>query len=501
MRLDALFVRAPQILDEPASYAILPEGIQLVTILNKNGVKSLYYSADFLGFSRKIRAYPSHLRKRILDTDEEKRKFLNLSHPKWHKMREVLKKHLPKVVIIYPHKSYDYTGALLAAETVKKTLPNVKTIIWNVLGIYDYFISSPYVDFVVKGNFGDTEYITLSLVRKIINNEGSFNEMPNIIYRKENRTIHTPTKIVLENLDNFPIPDRDFVVEKNYYPRFAFGWIEGPRGCIHKCNYCRMSTILAPIRVRSPEKVVLEIMQIYTKYHTREFYFYTSSFTMIRKWAEKVCDLIKEKKLDIIFQCYSSPDEINERLIRKMRKAGCFRIGIGVENANSDILRLMNRKISIEKVKKASRIIKKNKINLETTTIIGYPGESIKDIYNSILFTLKLRPDGFAIPIFIPHPELSITQILKKEGKIIDENFLEYYSSQPKVKLDNVDLNMLREIFFRYNDISYRLEKIQVYKSLLNIRYLKAKLVEKSFDIFNRLLPLIQVGKTSISNE
>ncbi len=482
-KLDVLFVRAPQLIDEPASYSILPEGIKLVTILEENGLSSMYYSADFMGKYRSTIIDNIEKREEILK--KETKSFLNLSHPKWRKMKYILKKYNPAIVVIYPHKSYNYTSSLLAAKLAKKVLNNVTTIIWNVLGIYDYFISPPYVDFVIKGNYGDTEYITLKLVKHIKGMKKTYElkKIPNLSFKNKGKIIHTNVRTLLEDLNKYPIPNRDLTIEKNYYPRFSFGWVEGGRGCKYKCNYCRASTYYFPPRLIDPKIIIEEIMNVYTKYHTREFYFYMPSFTLSHKWVKKVCNLIIRNKLDIIFSCYANPKEITKEIVKVMKRAGCIHIGIGVESGSEKVLKLMNRVISKDEVKRAAEIIKNEGIFLSTSTIIGYPFENLEDAISSFLFTLDLRADMMTFPFFIPHPELSLTTRLRDNKLIKDNNYYQYYSSEPKVKLNKKLLKYLKEKQMIFNKLAYKMNLLMIKKYFLNPKIMKNKLIEKFYDV------------------
>ena len=479
--LDALFIRAPQLIDEPASRAILPQGILLTTILEKNGIHTKYHNVDFLGKSIPTRVVGLEKREKLL---KEKTKFLRLKHPKWMKLKEILKRYRPKIVIIYPHKPYNYTPSLLSAKLVKQTLPDTKTIVWNVRGIYNYFIENKYVDFVVKENYGDTEYITLYLIKNILNQKFTeIKKLPNIVFKENGRPVHTQTKMVLEDLDGFPIPDRDLVIDKDLYPRYAFGWIQTDKGCKYKCNYCRASVLHYPVRYRNPKKILKEIMMVYTKYHTREFYFYTNSFTSNSQWAKKICKLIKEKKLNIIFICYVRANEITHSIIKEMKSAGCFEVGFGIESGSERILKLMNRiNVSIKDIIKAAKIIKENGIFLDTTTIIGYPYEKKEDIYRSLYLTSKIKPDLAALPIFLPLPELPLTKKLEKEGRIKDKKYYEYFSSEPKVKFRNMSSVFLKKIYNRYAKLSYQMDVLILKKSLLKKKVLQAKIIEYFFN-------------------
>lgn len=491
--LDALFIRAPQLIWEPASRAILPEGILLTTVLEKNGIHTKYHNVDFLGKSIPTLTLKLEDRKKLL---KEKEKFFKLRHPKWLKLKKILKKYRPKVVIIYPHKPYNYDPSILAAKLIKKVLPDTKTIIWNVLGIYDYFIKNNYVDFVIKGNYGDTEYITLNLIKSILNGNLNPKTLPNIVFKKNGKIIHTKTKIVLENLNEFPIPDRDLVIDKDLYPRYSFGWIEGARGCKYKCNYCRESTKFFPVRFRDPKKIVKEIMISYTKYHTREFYFYMSSFTSSHKWLKEICRLIQEKNLNIIFGCYTTASEITDSIIKQMKAAGCLKISFGIESGSERILKLMNRSVEINDLLKATKIVKRNGIFLLTTTIIGYPYEKKEDIDLSVDLTLKIKPDMFAMPIFVPMPELSLTKKLEKEGRIKDKKYYEYFSSEVKVKNENINPVLLKKLYNKYAKLSYRMDIVLLKKCLFKPKYFRAKIVEYFFNCLLKLKPFFNLIST-----
>jgi radical SAM superfamily enzyme YgiQ (UPF0313 family) len=73
-----------------------------------------------------------------------------------------------------------------------------------------------------------------------------------------------------------------------------------------------------------------------------------------------------------------------------MAKSGCHTIIFGIESSNDKTLNDVHKRISAEKIKTAFKLCKDKKIRRAATFIIGLPGESRKDILNTVDFAMNI---------------------------------------------------------------------------------------------------------------
>ena len=69
----------------------------------------------------------------------------------------------------------------------------------------------------------------------------------------------------------------------------------------------------------SPENIISEIEELITNYQRREFNFHDDLFTENKKRLKRFCELIIEKKLNIIWVCMSRADYIKPEILKLMK--------------------------------------------------------------------------------------------------------------------------------------------------------------------------------------
>ena len=109
--------------------------------------------------------------------------------------------------------------------------------------------------------------------------------------------------------------------------------------------------------------------------------------------AEAICEEIMNQGIKIDWSCTTRVDLVNEKLLQKMKKAGCWLISYGVESGNPQILKNVNKGYSLKQVGDAFRLTKKVGIRTVGYFMLGLPGETEETIKETIRFSLKLDPD------------------------------------------------------------------------------------------------------------
>jgi radical SAM superfamily enzyme YgiQ (UPF0313 family) len=186
---------------------------------------------------------------------------------------------------------------------------------------------------------------------------------------------------------DFPLAPGGVMVNK-----FPIGVIMSSRGCSHSCKFCASPNFYQKnVRFRSSENFVGEMLYLKERFDVKEFQFYDDNLTMRRSHIEKICNLILEKDINTVWSCPNGirADVIDDELIKLMRKAGCYYTGLGIESANNDILKNINKRESIETIKNAINIITQNGIECGGFFIFGFPGETKETIENTITFALQ----------------------------------------------------------------------------------------------------------------
>jgi anaerobic magnesium-protoporphyrin IX monomethyl ester cyclase len=117
------------------------------------------------------------------------------------------------------------------------------------------------------------------------------------------------------------------------------------RGCNYGCRYCPAPKTQGGLRVRLAERVAAELQLLVTRHRIRNFYFIDPLFGADRTHITALLRAIERRDLgkEIIWQCETRPETLDVPLIRRMRRAGCRVIHLGVESVSPMTLEATGR--------------------------------------------------------------------------------------------------------------------------------------------------------------
>lgn len=252
-------------------------------------------------------------------------------------------------------------------------------------------LAHPEIDF---GIVEHAYYTVPALLRELSRREPDFDAVPGLAYKKNGAVVVTahPQDIVF---DNFPNPARHLLPNELYaeFPteKKNFTVMVTSLGCPYGCEFCEAGrTVYNP---RSPETVIREILECYHRHRIREIDFFDYEFTANKDRVLKICRLIRQEQLDLIWACRSRIDTVDEELLGEMRAAGCRRIYFGLESGVESILRCVNKGITLSNVEEVVGLCRKMEIKTLGFFLVGAPGETLSTIRQTLNFAKRLDLD------------------------------------------------------------------------------------------------------------
>ena len=122
---------------------------------------------------------------------------------------------------------------------------------------------------------------------------------------------------------------------------------------------------------------------------------------------------------------------VDEETIKRMKKAKCIGVTFGVENGDEKLRNEVLRKNLKDKtIIKNSKLLKKHKIKILTSNIIGIPGETPESVYKTLELNRKIKVDFTRIHILLAFPKLEITKIAQEQGLLPIDYNIENYSQK-----------------------------------------------------------------------
>ncbi|MEM1983082.1 MAG: radical SAM protein [Sulfolobales archaeon] len=331
-------------------------------------------------------------------------------------------------------KSYD------TVKLLKKYLKDVPIICGgpHPTFMYDEALAAGF-DVVVRG---EGELTTLELVNTIERLGFPNNELKNIkgIAFKDRGGNHVVTmpRELIHDLSKLPWPAHH-LLNMDAYLMFSksirVAHVIASRGCPYGCIFCSTSYFWGRrIRFRPAKDVAEEVKFLAERYKVKRVAFMDDELTASRAFMNEFINEIKQHKLDLEFSCGSRVDHVDRELLNNMKAAGFNAIYFGVESSSQTSLDKIGKRIRIDSVIKAFKLVKELGLYHVGTFILGFPWEKIEDMEGTINFAIKLDPSYAQFTIATPYPGTPLYEYALKKNLIIDSNWEHFTTLRPVMR-------------------------------------------------------------------
>ncbi|MBV6518007.1 MAG: hypothetical protein DCC43_09275 [Candidatus Brocadia sp.] len=349
----------------------------------------------------------------------------------YDRLGSIIRSKLPDVVGITTM-TFTLIDVIKVVDLVKSVCPHTRVVLGGPhVHIYpEETITLPGVDFLVLGE-GEISFKELA---ENIDNKTRLKSIPGLVFQENGRVINTGSRPLNDDLDSLPFPARHLTPIQKYRSLMAkrtpITTMFTSRGCPYRCTFCDRPHLGKSFRARSALNVVDE-MEACVKLGIREFLIYDDTFTIDRQRVIDVCNEITRRRLNIGWDIRARVNNIDRELLKKLKEANCERIHYGVESGNPEILRILNKGITVDRVRTTFKETKDAGISVLAYFMIGCPKETRKEIMETITFARELKPDFAHITIFTPFPATEIYKTGLKDG-IIKYDFWKEFARNPK---------------------------------------------------------------------
>lgn len=319
------------------------------------------------------------------------------------------------------------TGFSYAYKYLYQTIKKIKSItkIPIILGGPHVSATKEKILKETKVNFamhGESEVSFIDFLKEFSKNIPNFSQIPNLIWQNKNQTMINKSSPLIIKLDDLPFPDYESFKLKEY-PCFREKIIPiiTSRGCPYGCNYCSVRLSMGQsFRPRSPQNVINELIHWYKK-GFNSFDFNDDCFTLDINRAEAICDLIIKKKLKIKFQLYNGirVNNITLKLLKKLKKAGCYFIAYGCESGSQKTLDRIKKNITLDQVRQAVKFTNQAKIKNAVNFIIGHQDETYQDAQETLKFAKSLDTNYVNFYNLVPYPGTEVYQWAIKQAHFL----------------------------------------------------------------------------------
>jgi len=299
------------------------------------------------------------------------------------------------------------TANVKEAEILIKDIRDINAKIPVIVGgphatLYpEYLEKNKNIDYIVKG---EAEPIIIDLIEKAKRHNN-----PKVIYPK-----------IIIDPNNVPYADYKLFYkwkEIRSYP------IMTSRGCPYNCSFCPVAHVgQKKWRPRKPEDCIKEIELAKKELNPHlHILIQDDNSLVIPERFYKFLELFAKKIKLRLAVTNIRADDVNDKLLVLLKKAGCSSVGIGVESANPEVFKLVNKGEPFEAIDRAANLIKKHKMLLSFCYVIGLPADNLERVKDSIKFANKHKPDSIYWNMTMPYKNTAIRKWFEKHGKIYDE--------------------------------------------------------------------------------
>jgi magnesium-protoporphyrin IX monomethyl ester (oxidative) cyclase len=237
-------------------------------------------------------------------------------------------------------------------------------------------------------------------------------------------------------------------------------------------------------RARSVENVGEEIKLLYDKYRVSQIFFKDDEFTVSQERVEGICDFIVENKLDIIWECLGRVNDVNDKILEKMYRAGCRALTFGIEVGYEEGLKKIRKGFTLNQAKRAIDLTKNHGMISVASFILGFPWEGIDEIKKTIRFARFLNADITEFNMLVPYFGTEIYEIVTEKRLFVKDyaqKLINYsmHEVNPVIRTEHLTAEQLRywrgkaylEIFF--NPLSL----LRSFKSSISFGSVKRKVL------------------------
>ncbi len=268
--------------------------------------------------------------------------------------------------------------------------------------------------------------------------------------RQNERDGFPPTSDFIEDLDEIPFLRYD-LIEFDQYQRLSpyhgkresnniCAGIMTSRGCPYFCSFCSSHTVHGRrFRYYSSERVLKDILKLKEIYGVNILLFQDDNFIVNKKRAMKILKSLASKDMTIEFPNGLSIMHLKEDVIDALKEAGLKIATLAVESGCERVLNEIIKKpySKLSTVRNTVGLLREKDIYIRAFFIIGFPGESKEEIFESVNFMKDIGFNWVALFIATPIAGSEIYELCKKNNLLISDKLENFHYGKCNILLNH----------------------------------------------------------------
>jgi len=271
------------------------------------------------------------------------------------------------------------------------------------------------IDYIARGEGEHT-------MRELVNSlqKGKIpHDVPGLVFYDEGNLVKTPEREVVEDIDTLPFPSHElappgaYLPSPTFYNRLPHTNIIGARGCPYHCIFCHTDR---HTRMRSASNIADEVEWLVKNQGVKDIAFWDDTFTLSEERALQFCDELINRGLDVDWAVNARVDRVSEKLLRRMKEAGCWRILYGIESGVQKNLDILKKGTRVDQIRYAVNLTSRLGMEAYGTFMFGIPGETFEEGLETIDFACSIDLDYAVFVNLTPLPGSEVYERLLDGG-------------------------------------------------------------------------------------
>lgn len=194
------------------------------------------------------------------------------------------------------------------------------------------------------------------------------------------------------------------------------------RGCRGRCAFCSVNTFNGRgVRQRDIRCIADELEMLHRDHGIGHIMWLDDDLFFNHKRAVALFREIAERKLDLTWDATNGvvAGSCTDEVIAAAEQSGCIALNIGMESGHPDILRSVNKPAEVKDFLNAADILRKyEKIHASVFLMIGFPGETLEMIMDTVRVAQQMDLDWYRISQLQPLPNTPLFESMVSHGLI-----------------------------------------------------------------------------------
>ena len=400
------------------------------------------------------------------------------------KLKEIIKRFNPDVLGLQCY-TFDLEFVGVSMKAAKEIRPDIITVAGgphptampnNMMKLFKGYLDYLFV--------GEAEIGLPRLLDSLSSGRRNLESIPGLVWSEGQDFYSNPREFTMD-LDILGFPAWDLIHPEEYpesqhgafFKKFPIAHIMVTRGCPYPCTFCAGGVISGKrVRRRSIDNVLNEIRYLKDNFGIKEFHIIDDNFTMDMAYAKEFLRRLKSLSLDMSWAVPNGVrmEFLDEELLGLMRETGLYLISLGIESGSDKILQLMKKGITTAKIRECVNMINAAGIDMAGFFIIGFPGETIESIRQTIRFSMELGLVRANFFTYLPFPGSESYETLEKNKGLGMVDWDRFYFMTAAYTPDGITRKQLKRLhrlafakfYLRPRIIWYQMKSIKSFRHL-----------------------------------